>query len=326
MVHDRPGRRGPSPAGTGADVGGVLLLRLRRRGRFAGRLRPPRAAAGGRRRPGTGPRSWAPDRPLVLVRDHDVPLPGGRSLEVRTSGLWADHTCETPLEHWTVGVEAFARRPRRPPGGLRRASGATRARWASTWSGRRPRTAAPSPTGRATSRRAPSTARCWWARSGSRSTASAPGPTGGATGTGGRPPAEWAAGPRDRHRGLAHRRPRPSMAWRERWWPTPPSPSPGRRGRRRQPARPGPVPFRSDRRLGRVADPAVGRTDEGQTGVWPGPRNSSASRMASKAAPLAACHDQNDTPVAPFSSAVRMNRHSSSGGGTPLRPPSGPPS
>jgi len=48
-----------------------------------------------------------PHPPLVLVRDHDVPLPRGRSLEVRTSGLWADHTCETPLEHWTIGVEAF---------------------------------------------------------------------------------------------------------------------------------------------------------------------------------------------------------------------------
>jgi hypothetical protein len=51
---------------------------------------------------GTGPHP-----PLVLVRDHDVPLPRGRTLEVRASGLWADHTCETPLEHWTVGVEAF---------------------------------------------------------------------------------------------------------------------------------------------------------------------------------------------------------------------------
>ncbi len=63
-------------------------------------------------RPGDGVAwYWAavagPDRPLVLVRDHDVPLPRGRSLEVRTSGLWADHTCETPLEHWTVGLEAF---------------------------------------------------------------------------------------------------------------------------------------------------------------------------------------------------------------------------
>jgi hypothetical protein len=55
---------------------------------------------------------WAavvgPGRPSVLVRDHDVPLPRGRSLELRTSGLWADHTCETPLEHWTIGLEAFA--------------------------------------------------------------------------------------------------------------------------------------------------------------------------------------------------------------------------
>ncbi len=45
--------------------------------------------------------------PVVLVRDHDVELPPGRSLEVRASGLWADMTCETPLEHWTVGLEAF---------------------------------------------------------------------------------------------------------------------------------------------------------------------------------------------------------------------------
>lgn len=44
---------------------------------------------------------------LVVVRDHEVPLPPGRSLEVRASGLWADHTCESSLEHWTVGVEAF---------------------------------------------------------------------------------------------------------------------------------------------------------------------------------------------------------------------------
>ena len=63
-------------------------------------------------RPGEGGAwYWAavvgPDRPLVLVRDHDVPLPRGRSLEVRTSGLWAGHTCETPREHWTVGLEAF---------------------------------------------------------------------------------------------------------------------------------------------------------------------------------------------------------------------------
>ena len=46
------------------------------------------------------------DRPLVAVRDHDVPLPG-RSLEIRTEGLWGELTCETPHEHWSIGMEAF---------------------------------------------------------------------------------------------------------------------------------------------------------------------------------------------------------------------------
>ena len=46
-------------------------------------------------------------RPLVSVRDHDVDPPVGRSLEVRASGLWAEVTTETPLEHWSVGLEAF---------------------------------------------------------------------------------------------------------------------------------------------------------------------------------------------------------------------------
>jgi hypothetical protein len=44
--------------------------------------------------------------PVVLV-DHDVELPPA-SWELRTSGLWADHICETPLEHWSYGLEAFA--------------------------------------------------------------------------------------------------------------------------------------------------------------------------------------------------------------------------
>jgi hypothetical protein len=48
------------------------------------------------------------DRDPVLVIDHDVPVPRGvGSLELRSSGLWADHTCETPLEHWSLGLEAF---------------------------------------------------------------------------------------------------------------------------------------------------------------------------------------------------------------------------
>lgn len=55
---------------------------------------------------------WAtlvgPGRPLVLMREHEAALPKGDSLEVRHEGLWADHTCETPLEHWSLGLEAFA--------------------------------------------------------------------------------------------------------------------------------------------------------------------------------------------------------------------------
>src|SRR3546814_11142456 len=47
-------------------------------------------------------------RPLVTVIDHDVPIPKAPSLEVRTEGLWADHTVETPFEHMTLGVESFA--------------------------------------------------------------------------------------------------------------------------------------------------------------------------------------------------------------------------
>jgi hypothetical protein len=45
-------------------------------------------------------------RPVVLV-DHDVALPAQR-WELRSSGLWADNVCETPLVHWSYGLEAFA--------------------------------------------------------------------------------------------------------------------------------------------------------------------------------------------------------------------------
>jgi hypothetical protein len=47
------------------------------------------------------------DRPLVAVRDHDVALPRGRTLEVRAEGLWSAINCETPNEHWSIGLEAF---------------------------------------------------------------------------------------------------------------------------------------------------------------------------------------------------------------------------
>ncbi|MER3453409.1 MAG: hypothetical protein C4321_09835 [Chloroflexota bacterium] len=42
----------------------------------------------------------------VLVRDHEVALPKPGSLEVRAEGLWGELICETPHEHWSVGMEA----------------------------------------------------------------------------------------------------------------------------------------------------------------------------------------------------------------------------
>ena len=47
-------------------------------------------------------------RRLVAVRDHDVPVPKGPSLELRAEGLWAETVCETANEHWSVNLEAFA--------------------------------------------------------------------------------------------------------------------------------------------------------------------------------------------------------------------------
>ena len=53
---------------------------------------------------------WAylagPGRDLVVVRDHEVELPRDRTLEVRGPGLWAQVTCEVPLDHWSMGLEA----------------------------------------------------------------------------------------------------------------------------------------------------------------------------------------------------------------------------
>ena len=46
-------------------------------------------------------------RPLVAVRNHEVALPRTDVLEVRADGLWSAITCETPHDHWSIGLEAF---------------------------------------------------------------------------------------------------------------------------------------------------------------------------------------------------------------------------
>lgn len=47
---------------------------------------------------------------VVTVAEEAIPVPRTSTLELRTSGLWADHICESPDEQWTVGLEAFALR------------------------------------------------------------------------------------------------------------------------------------------------------------------------------------------------------------------------
>jgi hypothetical protein len=44
----------------------------------------------------------------LVVRDDDAPPPALGSLDVRSHGLWVSLVCETPGEHWTIGLEAFA--------------------------------------------------------------------------------------------------------------------------------------------------------------------------------------------------------------------------
>ncbi len=48
------------------------------------------------------------NRTYVLCRDHDLALPTTPILELRGGSLWTHAICETPLEHWTVAMEAFA--------------------------------------------------------------------------------------------------------------------------------------------------------------------------------------------------------------------------
>ena len=44
----------------------------------------------------------------MLVVDPKIQIPAlSQYLEFRAEGIWAQHVCETPLEHWSIGLEAF---------------------------------------------------------------------------------------------------------------------------------------------------------------------------------------------------------------------------
>ena len=55
----------------------------------------------------------------IVVRDHDVPLPAPERLLARSEGLWCELVCEVPMEHWSIGVEAFGVQLDDPLDGLR---------------------------------------------------------------------------------------------------------------------------------------------------------------------------------------------------------------
>lgn len=49
-----------------------------------------------------------PDHDLISLVEIEAPAPKPPSLEVRSSGLWTDIGIQTPLDHMTVDIEAFA--------------------------------------------------------------------------------------------------------------------------------------------------------------------------------------------------------------------------
>lgn len=62
--------------------------------------------------PGQGRASFqaavvAAGRGPILLAESDIAIPA-RGWELRGSALWADHICESPFEHWSYGLEAFA--------------------------------------------------------------------------------------------------------------------------------------------------------------------------------------------------------------------------
>ena len=42
----------------------------------------------------------------VVVLDYELPLVS-HAFEFRAPGIWTDFVCETPIEQWTIGLEAF---------------------------------------------------------------------------------------------------------------------------------------------------------------------------------------------------------------------------
>ncbi len=49
-----------------------------------------------------------PGQDLILCHDTDAASPPGSVLEIRSGALWSHAICESPWQHWTVAMEAYA--------------------------------------------------------------------------------------------------------------------------------------------------------------------------------------------------------------------------
>ena len=56
-------------------------------------------------RPGFSPSCTNREDPVVVL-DYELPLVS-HAFEFRAPGIWTDFVCETPIEQWTIGLEAF---------------------------------------------------------------------------------------------------------------------------------------------------------------------------------------------------------------------------
>jgi hypothetical protein len=78
------------------------------------------------RSPSAGGWYWAAvvgrDRPLLHLAEWDVP-PRSDPLLVKAHGLWAEHTCDAPMQQWTIANETYAAALDDPAEALGRAYG-----------------------------------------------------------------------------------------------------------------------------------------------------------------------------------------------------------
>lgn len=62
--------------------------------------------------------------PVLHVTEFDVRVRAADPFIVKAEALWAEHTCEAPLEQWTIGNETYAAALDHPDDALGRAYGA----------------------------------------------------------------------------------------------------------------------------------------------------------------------------------------------------------